>query len=53
MLVWLIVQQVPEEIDRVMVSIEAYFSIRRHVSNAGLYVFEDTDENDKLLDEKV
>ncbi|CDP13572.1 unnamed protein product [Coffea canephora] len=47
-----LVEQVPEEIDRVMVGIESYFSIRRHVSNAGLSVFEDTNENNKLLDEK-
>ncbi|KAL3503754.1 hypothetical protein ACH5RR_038203 [Cinchona calisaya] len=47
-----LVEQVPEEIERVMVGIEAYFSIRRHVSNAGLSVFEVTNENDKLLDEK-
>ena len=36
-----------------MVGIESYFSIRRRVSNAGLSVFEDTNENNKLLDEKV
>nr|XP_027064336.1 nuclear cap-binding protein subunit 1-like [Coffea arabica] len=47
-----LVEQVPEEIDRVMVGIESYFSIRRRVSNAGLSVFEDTNENNKLLDEK-
>lgn len=47
-----LVEQVPEEIDRVMVGIESYFSIRRHVSNAGLSVFEDTNGSDKLLDEK-
>lgn len=47
------VQQVPEEIERVMVGIEAYLSIRRHVSDIGLSVFEDTDNTDKAHGEKV
>lgn len=42
-------QQVPEEVDRVMVGIEAYMSIRRHVSDAGCSPFEhigDRSQND-------
>lgn len=46
-------QQVPEEIERVMVGIEAYLSIRRHVSDVGLSVFEVTANTDKAHDEKV
>ncbi|GER52774.1 nuclear cap-binding protein subunit 1 [Striga asiatica] len=38
-----LVEQVPEEIDRVMVGIQAYMSIRRHVSDAGCSVFEGID----------
>lgn len=41
-------EQIPEEIERVMVGIEAYLSIRRHVSNVGLSVFEDINKIDKL-----
>ncbi|KAI4368633.1 hypothetical protein MLD38_017168 [Melastoma candidum] len=43
-------QQVPEEIERVMAGIEAYMSIRKHVSNEGLSFVED--EDDQLLEEK-
>ncbi|KAL3643129.1 Nucleic acid dioxygenase ALKBH1 [Castilleja foliolosa] len=39
-----LVEQVPEEIDRVMVGIQAYMSIRRHVSDAGCSVFEYIDD---------
>lgn len=46
-------QQVPEEIERVMVGIEAYLSIRRHVSDVGLSVFEDINKIDKLHVEQV
>lgn len=46
-------QQVPEEIERVMVGIEAYLSIRKHVSDDGLLFFEDEDENEEGLKEKV
>lgn len=46
-------QQVPEEIERVMVGIEAYMSIRKHVSDDGLLFFEDEDENEEGLKEKV
>ncbi|KAL6514040.1 Nucleic acid dioxygenase ALKBH1 [Orobanche hederae] len=38
-----LVEQVPEEIDRVMVGIQAYMSIRRHVSDAGCSMFEHMD----------
>lgn len=47
-----LVEQVPEEIERVMVGIEAYLSIRRHVSDIGLSVFEDTDNTNKAHGEK-
>ncbi|XP_042006458.1 nuclear cap-binding protein subunit 1-like [Salvia splendens] len=39
-----LVEQVPEEIDRVMVGIQAYMSIRRHVSDAGCSAFEHIDD---------
>nr|XP_043621052.1 nuclear cap-binding protein subunit 1 isoform X2 [Erigeron canadensis] len=45
-------EQIPEEIERVMVGIEAYLSIRRHVSDVGLSVFEDMNKSDKLHVEK-
>lgn len=38
-----LLEQVPEEIDRVMVGIEAYLSIRRHTSGTGYSVFEDSE----------
>lgn len=47
------VQQVPEEIDRVMVGVEAYLSIRKHVSDDGLSFFVDNEENESRLGEKV
>ncbi|MBA0752712.1 hypothetical protein Gogos_001517, partial [Gossypium gossypioides] len=34
-------EQVPEEIERVLVGIQAYLSIRRHTSDSGLSFFED------------
>jgi nuclear cap-binding protein subunit 1 len=37
-------QQVPEEIESVMVGIEAYLSIKRHNSDTGLSFFEDDDD---------
>lgn len=46
-------QQVPEEIERVMVGIQAYLSIRRRVSDVGVSVFEDIDAPDKATNEKV
>ncbi|KAG9136557.1 hypothetical protein Leryth_014406 [Lithospermum erythrorhizon] len=47
-----LVEQVSEEIDRVLVGIEAYMSIRSHVSDTGLSAFEDFDVNDKSHSEK-
>ncbi|RVW54241.1 Nuclear cap-binding protein subunit 1 [Vitis vinifera] len=47
------VEQVPEEIERVMVGVEAYLSIRRHISDIGLSFFEDDDETEKNPDEKL
>ena len=42
-------QQVPEEIERVMVGIEAYLSIRRLTSDTGLSFFEnDNETGDKV-----
>ncbi|KAK8520582.1 hypothetical protein V6N13_030975 [Hibiscus sabdariffa] len=34
-------EQVPEEIERVLVGVQAYLSIRRHTSDSGLSFFED------------
>uniref|UniRef100_A0A2P2L939 Nuclear cap-binding protein subunit 1 n=1 Tax=Rhizophora mucronata TaxID=61149 RepID=A0A2P2L939_RHIMU len=45
-------EQAPEEIERVMVGIEAYMSIRRHNSDSGLSFFEDDDESGEGLAEK-
>ncbi|XP_051140947.1 nuclear cap-binding protein subunit 1 isoform X4 [Andrographis paniculata] len=42
-----LVEQVPEEIDRVMVGIQAYMSIRKHVSDSGCSVFENVYESDQ------
>jgi hypothetical protein len=54
LLTWHIyMQQVPEEIERVMVGIQAYLSIRRHASDSGLSFFEDDDETKNGLCEKV
>ncbi|XAR67259.1 hypothetical protein NMG60_11001947 [Bertholletia excelsa] len=47
-----LVEQVPEEIDRVLVGIEAYLRIRRHVPDTGLSVFEHIDDTGKIVDEK-
>ncbi|KAI4350445.1 hypothetical protein L6164_004900 [Bauhinia variegata] len=41
-----LIEQVPEEIERVMVGIEAYLSIRRHASDTGLSFFEKDDETE-------
>ncbi|KAL5565830.1 hypothetical protein UlMin_028994 [Ulmus minor] len=38
-------EQTPEEIERVLVGVEAYLSIRRHASETGLSFFEDDDES--------
>lgn len=45
-------EQVPEDIERVMVGVEAYLSIRKHTSDTGLSFFENDDENDKGLSDK-
>ncbi|KAJ0084473.1 hypothetical protein Patl1_29476 [Pistacia atlantica] len=46
-------EQVPEEIERVMVGLEAYLSIRRHASDTGLSFFEEEeDESGKGVVEK-
>ncbi|KAK9939544.1 hypothetical protein M0R45_016236 [Rubus argutus] len=42
-----LIEQVPEEIERVMVGVEAYLSIRKHVSDTGLSFFEDDDDSAK------
>ncbi|KAJ6670767.1 CAP BINDING PROTEIN [Salix viminalis] len=47
-----LVEQVPEEIECVMVGIEAYLSIRRHNSDTGLSFFEDDDESGSGVVEK-
>ncbi|XP_022861062.1 nuclear cap-binding protein subunit 1 [Olea europaea var. sylvestris] len=47
-----LVEQVPEEIERVMAGIQAYMSIRRHVSDTGFSVFEDIDESNEPDNEK-
>ncbi|GLT50707.1 hypothetical protein SLA2020_241740 [Shorea laevis] len=46
-----LIEQVPEEIERVMAGIQACLSIRSHVSDTGLSFFED-DETGKDLAEK-
>ncbi|KAD3336849.1 hypothetical protein E3N88_32368 [Mikania micrantha] len=48
-----LVEQIPEEIERVMVGIEAYLSIKRNVSDVGLFVFEDINKMNKLNVEHV
>ncbi|PIN12221.1 Nuclear cap-binding complex, subunit NCBP1/CBP80 [Handroanthus impetiginosus] len=47
-----LVEQVPEEIERVMVGIQAYMSIRRHVSDAGCSAFEYIDDRSQGDSEK-
>ncbi|XP_050236758.1 nuclear cap-binding protein subunit 1 isoform X2 [Mercurialis annua] len=47
-----LVEQVPEEIERIMVGVEAYLSIRRHNSDTGLSFFGDDDLSEKGLTEK-
>ncbi|KAK7336150.1 hypothetical protein VNO77_16683 [Canavalia gladiata] len=47
-----LIEQVPEDIERVMVGVEAYLSIRRHTSDTGLSFFESDDENGKGLGDK-
>ncbi|KAG4940391.1 hypothetical protein JHK87_044262 [Glycine soja] len=45
-------EQVPEDIERVMVGVEAYLSIRKHTSDTGLSFFENDDENGEGLTDK-
>ncbi|KAG6789428.1 hypothetical protein POTOM_005526 [Populus tomentosa] len=45
-------QQVPEEIESVIVGIEAYWSIKRYNSDTGLSFFEDDDESGSDVVEK-
>lgn len=45
-------EQVPEEIERVIVGIEAYLSIRSHASESGLSFFEDDGESEKTNNDK-
>ncbi|KAG2405174.1 Nuclear cap-binding protein [Vigna angularis] len=45
-------EQVPEDIDRVMVGVEAYLSIRKHTSDTGLSFFENDDENGEGISDK-
>ncbi|KAK7311299.1 hypothetical protein RJT34_09344 [Clitoria ternatea] len=47
-----LMEQIPEDIERVMVGVEAYLSIRRHTSDTGLSFFENGDENEKGLSDK-
>ncbi|KAL2473257.1 Nuclear cap-binding protein subunit 1 [Forsythia ovata] len=47
-----LVEQVPEEIERIMAGIQAYMSIRRHVSDTGFSVFEDIYESNQSDNEK-
>ncbi|KAL5712931.1 Nucleic acid dioxygenase ALKBH1 [Ranunculus cassubicifolius] len=47
-----LIEQVPDEIERVMVGIEAYLSIRKHVYDSGFSVFEFDDEKEKSPDQK-
>lgn len=46
-----LMEQVPEEIDRVMVGIQAYLSIRKHVSDVGFSIFVDNSK-DRRANEK-
>ncbi|KAJ6964483.1 nuclear cap-binding protein subunit 1 [Populus alba x Populus x berolinensis] len=48
-----LLQQVPEEIESVMVGIEAYLSIKRHNSDTGLSFLEDDDESGSDVVDKV
>ncbi|XP_004291754.1 PREDICTED: nuclear cap-binding protein subunit 1 [Fragaria vesca subsp. vesca] len=47
-----LIEQVPGEIERVMVGVEAYLSIRKHVSDTGLSFFEDDDDSAKVSADK-
>ncbi|XP_021723617.1 nuclear cap-binding protein subunit 1-like [Chenopodium quinoa] len=45
-----LMEQVPEEIDRVLVGIQAYLSIRRHVTDAGFSIFVDNSKDQRAND---
>ncbi|XP_058737621.1 nuclear cap-binding protein subunit 1 [Vicia villosa] len=47
-----LVEQIPEDIERVMVGIEAYLSIRKHTSDTGLSFFENDDEIERDINNK-
>ncbi|KAI3975642.1 hypothetical protein MKX01_023068 [Papaver californicum] len=47
-----LIEQVPDEIERVMVGIEAYLSIRKRTYDIGVSVFEFDDESVKTRNEK-
>ncbi|GAU24679.1 hypothetical protein TSUD_322870 [Trifolium subterraneum] len=47
-----LVEQIPDDIERVMVGIEAYLSIRKHTSDTGLSFFENVDEIERDLNNK-
>ncbi|XP_050368577.1 nuclear cap-binding protein subunit 1 [Argentina anserina] len=47
-----LIEQVPEEIERVLAGVEAYLSIRKHVSDSGLSFFEDDDDSAKVSTDK-
>ncbi|KAI3967263.1 hypothetical protein MKW92_027666 [Papaver armeniacum] len=47
-----LIEQVPDEIERVMVGIEAYLSIRKRTYDIGVSVFEFDDESVKARNEK-
>ncbi|XP_054800174.1 nuclear cap-binding protein subunit 1 [Prosopis cineraria] len=47
-----LMEQVPEEIEGVMFGIEAYLSIRRHNSDAGLSFFDSNNETERSLGDK-
>ncbi|KAH9621085.1 hypothetical protein KSS87_008689 [Heliosperma pusillum] len=47
-----LMEQVPEEIDRVLVGVEAYLSIRRRFADVGFSIYIDNDRTDKAVNEK-
>ncbi|CAO2822875.1 unnamed protein product [Amaranthus hypochondriacus] len=47
-----LMEQVPEEIDRVLVGIQAYLSIRKHVFDAGFSIFVDNSSSGLNANEK-
>ncbi|XVE78946.1 hypothetical protein DITRI_Ditri14bG0018900 [Diplodiscus trichospermus] len=45
-----LIEQVPEEIERVLVGIQAYLSIRKHISESGLSFFEEDESGGDLVE---